>query len=937
MHRRPDALLQLGVKGDLTLDLAKLGLSVFTEGAEGDLTFTLNAAGLVQLGDQIKEKMQPAAEFFDAAGNAIEGTATEVMDKVEAAFCTSFPSACDVEFAAAASDFDSAQEYLDKPGLLTETLIDYSLGMGFYCFVTFDWTIPQCRASFHEQASEANEAFIAEHGGPDYIALHGVTGTGFGGVSDGLTEVDPGDHLRLARRWSRTPCAPGGVLEGDAVCDIPIGEPIDVSTVVAPVMHAALAELDPSLAELFASGQLDTGGGVGQGAPTARMAAASQGEFDPQAFVATIRQMADAFDATQPASVCAATISYRFNAPDGAAPPAPDVAIKADALGAKAKVEVSTTGGPPSADALQAALVREVLTTTVEDLACPTGSDTPTGSPLSFEMSATSIVEGGSLTLVGTASPNASVDVDWGDGAPVATTTAGADGAWTVTHTYLEGPANDVVTATSGTAVARSVIAVRNAAPTIAGIAASTSLDEGGSLTVDAVVADLGVLDAQTVTIDWGDGASDVVTLPAGGGALVRSHVYVDDDPTFTSRDEYVAVIRAVDDDGAAATSTSGSPSPTSPRRPSRWRRRPSMPARSAGMPADGSSCPRARRSTSPAPPSTPASPTARSSPSTSVTAREPADVPAERDALDPTLIRFSPPHLRGRSSRHWHTTDVFGLRMAVSDDDSGARRSSRPSSWPTWHRRRRRRRARRTCRAADSIAAVTFTAGDVVGYAPAGVGSETLAASTWWRVNGGGWSSGLPSGVTLTAAPCTTIGTAAGARQQCTWTVTGTAAVAPGTYTLELTATDDDTRATTSTVDIVVRPEDARVAFIGPASRPRPPTRRSSSSAPRSATSRSSRASCRPTSSRATSPAPRSPSSTARRAACCARPPSPRSSSGTRRREGPSARRPWRRRSRRIASVRSSGVGTPVTTPPTTSRRPSAGRATAASTATTG
>ena len=71
----------------------------------------------------------------------------------------------------------------------------------------------------------------------------------------------------------------------------------------------------------------------------------------------------------------------------------------------------------------------------------------------------------------------------------------------------------------------------------------------------------------------------------------------------------------------------------------------------------------------------------------------------------------------------------------------------------------------------------------------------------------------GLPRNLTIRATGCPVTA----ARQTCGWVIEGQADVAPGTYIVEVTVTDDDTVSSNVTLNLVVAPEGASVTYIGP------------------------------------------------------------------------------------------------------------------------
>ena len=97
---------------------------------------------------------------------------------------------------------------------------------------------------------------------------------------------------------------------------------------------------------------------------------------------------------------------------------------------------------------------------------------------------------------------------------------------------------------------------VANVAPTAALTPSAASFDAGTTFGLSAVVTDPGVLDSQSVVIDWGDGTSETVELPADGTeakSLELSHVYADASAQGTP---YQITVTSTDDDGGTSTAT---------------------------------------------------------------------------------------------------------------------------------------------------------------------------------------------------------------------------------------------------------------------------------------------------------------------------------------------------------------------------------------------
>lgn len=195
--------------------------------------------------------------------------------------------------------------------------------------------------------------------------------------------------------------------------------------------------------------------------------------------------------------------------------------------------------------------------------------------PDAFVAPPTAIFENGIATLfVSFGDPGTldshNVEIDWGDGSPLQTATVSAGLQFvTVLHQYLDdnptGTPVDNYTITvrvsdddGGVAAPQQVSAtVVNLAPTNVMLAPPATIDENGVAVLNGTFEDAGSQDVHRVEIDWGDGSAvQFVDVTPGARNFTASHQYLDDNPTFTSSDQYPILVRVLDDDGGASVRT---------------------------------------------------------------------------------------------------------------------------------------------------------------------------------------------------------------------------------------------------------------------------------------------------------------------------------------------------------------------------------------------
>jgi PKD repeat protein len=218
------------------------------------------------------------------------------------------------------------------------------------------------------------------------------------------------------------------------------------------------------------------------------------------------------------------------------------------------------------------------LTLTDDDTGTVTASTTvrvnnvaPTITSLS---GAGSINEGDTLTLSGTFFDPGNQDtftlaVNWGEGLVQTYLLAAGTTSFSISHQYLDdnpsGTAADVypisLTLTdddTGTVSANSSVTVNNVAPAITSLSGASSINEGGTLTLNGTLFDPGTQDTFTLQVNWGEGPVQSYLLPAGTTSFSISHQYLDDNPSRTASDVYPISLTLTDDDtGTASAGTS--------------------------------------------------------------------------------------------------------------------------------------------------------------------------------------------------------------------------------------------------------------------------------------------------------------------------------------------------------------------------------------------
>jgi hypothetical protein len=370
------------------------------------------------------------------------------------------------------------------------------------------------------------------------------------------------------------------------------------------------------------------------------------------------------------------------------------------------------------------------------------------------------------LTLSATGDPGADIidhwDITWGDG----NNEAVSGNPISATHTYADGPSSPTISASvtdeDGTYNAPSDVAVTvaNVAPTLI-ISGAAAVNEGATYTLSLSSSDPGVDTIAHWDITWGDGS---LVQEVSGNPSSVTHVYADGpaSPTISAT--------ATDEDGTYASNTKAvtvnNVAPT-------------LTISGAAAVNEGATYTLSLSSSDPG-----------------------ADTIAHWDITwgDGSLVQ----EVSGNPSSVTHVYadgPASPTISATATDEDGTYASNtkavtvnniapvvvaNPSTQSVQY--------------SDPIASVTITATDVAADIP-------LSASTTWRKDGGSPNTGLPTGLSFSAPSC--------GLTSCTWTLSGIANVAPGSYVIQVTA-NDDVGSGFADITIIVTQENARATYTG-------------------------------------------------------------------------------------------------------------------------
>jgi uncharacterized repeat protein (TIGR01451 family) len=95
--------------------------------------------------------------------------------------------------------------------------------------------------------------------------------------------------------------------------------------------------------------------------------------------------------------------------------------------------------------------------------------------------------------------------------------------------------------------------------PQLANVAITQNVVEQGTATLTGQIVDLDLNETYTLTVNWGDGSSaENFNLAAGATSFLETHIYSDDNPSGTSSDTYTVQVSVVDATNLSASTSIG-------------------------------------------------------------------------------------------------------------------------------------------------------------------------------------------------------------------------------------------------------------------------------------------------------------------------------------------------------------------------------------------
>ena len=151
--------------------------------------------------------------------------------------------------------------------------------------------------------------------------------------------------------------------------------------------------------------------------------------------------------------------------------------------------------------------------------------------------------------------------IHWGDGS-TETQNYLAASAFDITHQYPHtAPAGTytiqlTITDDDGHSTTTSITTtIPNVPPTLAEVSA-TSVEEGGIVHLTGSIKDPDPQNTFTLVVNWGEGAPQTFSFPAGTTTFDVTHQYRDDNPTGTGSDVYTIFLTLTDNRGGQATAS---------------------------------------------------------------------------------------------------------------------------------------------------------------------------------------------------------------------------------------------------------------------------------------------------------------------------------------------------------------------------------------------
>jgi VCBS repeat-containing protein len=320
----------------------------------------------------------------------------------------------------------------------------------------------------------------------------------------------------------------------------------------------------------------------------------------------------------------------------------------------------------------------------------------------------------------------------------------------------------------SGVATVNITIRPVNDVPAYTAVSATPTINENGVVILTGSFRDPDLSDTHTLTVNWGEGSPVNVALGVGVSTFSVTHQYVDDNPTGTVSDVYSIGLFLSDSAGtSASTSTSTTVVNVAP----------SVNTGTNATIDEGVVFTRTGSFTDPG-----------SMDTWTATVNYGDGSGTQALTLNPDKT-FSLSHVFGDNG-------TYSVTVRVQDDDLGIGSSVLTVSVQNVPPTVVLSSGAQSTQYSDPIQPVTVTASDV----PA----DQLAAVTSFSFNGGTFVSGLPQGLTFSSA---------GNR---VWTLAGKANVAPGSYVVKISVSDDDGASSSGDFTLSVTPEDATATYSG-------------------------------------------------------------------------------------------------------------------------